>query len=649
MQTDNPVVYFDWPVGFNGDVPFSHVRSATDFRLMDYDNLIWYNNDFAKMAELTYKHELGTLEPGVEHIFPAVRQAMMGADGRDWFKKILVRPPYTEYRCADHLERALSRVLRYNEGTHTFMLYDASTGIWQDSSMSWGATVNSSIDSIISEFGRALSRAADLLKELFNLAVPDPGPKPQPGAALTAWNAVTASRKETLEKIERISKMSRAIFDGKYIPILNLLKRRLGLPQEAWDSDMSWLILRDGVVNVKEVYETQEINWTKFSPEHMSTMALEVGLADAVHSGAESEWDRGVAKVLPDPEVRKYLQKRFGAALLGKPGLAGKSMVWQFGVGDTAKSTIQECIAGSRGVFAPYSVTSSSNALTKNGERTGATERFKAYARGKRFAIMSELDDGSQLAQGDLKLMTGGETVEGTAKYSNAVEYFFTATIFMASNHPPTFPPGDTAARGRIHVVPFTHKLFIRSKDPVGWAAADEMHRADEGWADKVLGTQAERAAILRWVLDGLIYFAREGLGELPEAMQEASEEFAADADPVSKVINSLLGKEPGYENAPLIVMYTDADWDSYGYYERDGLTVKQLEALFETRAFEMGLVSFGDKIPAKWMNAAKSMLHEIGGKKKKIKLSAETSTYAYSRVKLVTTPLGLEHHTAFA
>src|SRR5690606_25924256 len=243
--------------------------------------------------------------------------------------------------------------------------------------------------------------------------------------------------------------------------------------------------------------------------------------------------------------------------------------------------------------------------------------------------------DGEQLAQGDLKVMTGGETVEGTAKYSNAVNYYFTATMFMASNHPPIFPPGDTAARTRIHVVPFTHKLFSRSKDPIGTENAPEEHRAAEGRADTGLGSAQERAAILRWVLDGLVFFGRDGIGKLPEAMIDAAEEFAADADPVSKMVYALLGKEPGYEDTPHIRLFTDDEWEEYGYYERDGLTTQEFETLIEIMANQMKLVKMGDKVPRKWMTGAKTMLHEIGGKKKKVKTTSGNTVYAYSRVKL--------------
>lgn len=638
---DIPAQLFKWPAEFNNDIPVSYVRAQVDYRKMDYDQAIWFNLEFAQMAQMVYEDSVGNLPPGTEVVSPNIRAALMGQDGMAWFKKIAARPPDSEFDCANHLEHVMGRILRYNTGTNQFMLYDAPVGVWKNEQMSWGSTVGSCIDDIINHFGLALLRAAKLLEVLGAIAAPDPGPRPQTQAQ--AWTVAAAKHKEMTQIVENVEKMSKAIFDGKYTAIIAALKRRMGVPQTAWDSDTRWVILSDGAINVEEIYQTGDTKLYEFCPEYMNTMYLEVGLTDSLRNAGESEWDRGVRKVLPDPDVRKYLQKRFGAALLGRPGLAGKSMVWQFGVGDTAKSTIQECVAGSRGVFAPYSITSSSSALTKTGERTGATERFKAYARGKRFAVMSELDDGEQLAQSDLKVMTGGESVEGTAKYANAVTYYFTATIFMASNHPPLFPPGDTAARTRIHVVPFTHKLFIRSKDPEGWAAAPEDHRADEGWADMVLGSAQERAAILRWVLDGLVAFGEENIGDLPEAMKEAAEEFAADSDPVAKIVRSLVGEEPGYEKHPVLKIHTDKEWEEFRYEDREGLTTKQMETLVEIRAHELGLMKPGDKVPRKWMNAAKSMLHERGGQKKKVRTEAGSTAYIYSRVMIQFTPVGME------
>lgn len=640
IRDDIPVSIFKWPAAFANDVPVSYVRGEVDFRKMDFDLAVWFNTDFARMAQEVYEISIGGLSEETEVVMPALYAVLRESDGMTWFRKIAARPPDSEFDCANHLEKVLSRVLKYNSGNNKFMLYDAERGVWQDEKMTSGDTIGSSIDSIINDFGLALYRAASLLLVLGELVAPEPGPKPDKDSG-GVWATANARHKEMIKIVEEVEKTANDIFNGKYNTFYAAFKRRLNCPQTEWDSDTRWLVLTDGVINVDEVYTTGEAIPHGFSPEHMTTMCLDVGLSDSFRGTTDdSEWDRGVAKVLPDPELRRYLQKRFGAALLGKPGQAGKSMVWQYGIGDTAKSTIQECIAGANGVFAPYAYVASSKALTKSGEKTGVTERFKAYARGKRFAIMDELDDGETLAQADLKVMTGGGSVEGTAKYENSVSYHFTATMFMASNHPPQFPPGDTAAQGRIHVVPFSHKLFIRSKDPVGWENADEIHRADEHWATRVLESPYERASILRWVLDGLVFFAQDGgIGKLPDAMIEAAIEFSADADPVAKIVRALLGEEPGYEDAACLQILTDDDWEAYALTDGDGLEVAEVETLIEIYAQQLKVVRQGEPVSRKWMNAAKTMIHERGGKKKKVRIGRK-SPYVYSRVRMVYNPV---------
>lgn len=642
IRDDIPVSIFKWPATFNNDIPISEVRGQIDFRKIDFDLAIWFNTDFARMAKQVYEDSVGNLPEGTEIVMPGLYATLRESDGMEWFRKIAARPPDSEFDCANHLEKVLSRVLKYNTGKSKFMLYDSDRGIWQHDKMTSGDTIGSSIDQIINDFGLALFRAAKLLKMLGELAAPDPGPKPEKDNGV--WAGMNAKNKEMTKIVEEVEKTATAIFNGKYKEFHAAFKRRLEAPQTDWDSDTQWLILKDGAINVDEVYSTHQAVPHDFSPEHMTTMCLDVGLSDSFRNAGESEWDRGVAKVLPDPELRRYLQKRFGAALLGRPGQAGKSMVWQYGIGDTAKSTIQECIAGANGVFSPYAYVASSKALTKNGEKTGVTERFKAYARGKRFAIMDELDDGETLAQADLKVMTGGGSVEGTAKYENSVSYHFTATLFMASNHPPQFPPGDTAAQGRIHVVPFSHKLFIKSKDPEGWEAADEMHRADENWATRVLESAHERAAILRWVLDGLVFYAEDnGVGKLPQAMIEAASEFSADADPVAKIVRALIGEEPGFEESAILKIMTNKEWDEYGYSDKEGISLTEFETLVEMYANQLRVIRPGEPVPRKWMNAAKTMIHEKGGNRKKVRVSAKSSAYVFSRVKIQYHPVGLE------
>lgn len=654
-MTDNFVDIYErleWKVPADGEIEYNlgYFQANADIIGFDYNAIIWWNRRMSEAAYWYHWKELGRDRGEAAVALTELQQRFEAKDGREFFWSMVERPPRTESRCLVHLKYTIRHVLKSNADVsgNPFVAYNAKTGQWGQGATPFNhPAIMSAEDAatyIIDKFSTALSVAADLLVLCVDWVIP-PRPKPvlvADGGTATQtevdqWQDEQQQRASMLNQIRPIKEMAQAIPAAKYSSIKNSLRRELVTPQTAWDSDTRWLVLQDGVLNVDEIRETGAVYLHGFSPEHMSTMGLEVGLADALGDPGESEWYRGVRKVLPDAGVRTYLQKRFGAALLGRPGEVGKSLVWQHGVGDTAKSTLQECIAGARGVFAPYGLVSSSAALTVRGQQRGAGERFIAYARGKRFVLMSEIPDGEMMDQDIFKKVTGGETAEGTAKYANAVSYFFTATIFIASNHAPAFPPGDTAFAGRIHVVPFKHRLWVRSKNQAEWASATDDHRADEGWASRVLSDPQERAAILRWVLDGLVLFGREGLGDLPEEMVEAREDFALDADPVGMLVRSLLGTEPSYDGPAWIEILTDAEWERRGLLERDGVPIQRMEQLITTRARELGLIKpMEEDLSRKWKRAAMRMLHEVGGVKKKALLDPATKQtgYVYSRIR---------------
>jgi phage/plasmid-associated DNA primase len=627
------------------DVDDVHLNHMVDAMLVDavdeidWDVAVWWNTGLAEAARRW------ETRPVFKDPFAAGRflEELLGDQmPSEQVRNFINRIPRTEKRALDHLAAAVGHIARSVDSIKgkPFRLYDPSRGVWVQEGEwfgSHGVTVLDQVDAMVDRFTMALNRAVDFMRGVADVLTPAP-PKPgnnEPQQVKDAYQDALRQRAQLITPLTEAKALVDAIFGGKFRVMRSDLRARLAVSEDKWDSFTRWLVLQDGVVDLEDVKATGEVNLQPFSPLMYMTSALDMAWRDQLRNAGESEWERGVAKILPNPDVRAYLQKRYGAALLGTPGVAGKSMVWQYGPGDTAKSTLQECIAGERGVFAPYSLVVSSQALTRNGQRSGAGELFMAQARSKRFVIMSELPDGEMLDAEIVKRVTGGESVSGTAKYANPIRYYFSATLFMSSNHPPTFPPGDTALAARIHVVPFEHRFWIQSKNPKEWAAAKPEDRADENWAIRVLESAQERSAILRWVLTGLATFGREGgLGDLPEAMQEQREQFVADADPVATVVRALLGEETGTEESAWIAILSDTEWEARGLRNGDGVRKARVEQLIKERARLLGFGDPAGEVGSNFVLSARRMLHERGGTWAKIKIpGSRESDYAMTRM----------------
>ncbi len=628
------VEHFNWRANsdMDGDTEVNIFQMEDDVTSFNWDLGVFWNHDLAQAAYDAKQVD----EVSVDHL-PSWMQDLVQHSDKDIAESFIVdvinRIPRSEQRCVDHMEAMLSHVLRATADVSKtpFMLYDATSGVWAREG-EWvnerqiGTSVGSMIDRIVTNYTMAMSRGVDMAFEMVDEVRPAPGPKPtgqQAAQLMGAWQTATDARKRLVDKVKEAQDMVRQIQRGKNRAVKSSLQDRLAVKQTYWDGpeSMRYLVLKDGVLDLDDVYKNGRMDVLSFSPWHLSTMALDVAWSDAVKvKTGSTEWERGVDKIVPDEEVRDYLQKRYGAALLGRPGVASKSMVWQHGIGDTGKSTIQEAIAGAKGVFAPYSYQADAEVLTQKGADRGATDRFIAYVRGKRFAIISEMDANSQLNQGKFKAMTGGETVSGTAKYSNEVTYFFTPTLFVSSNHTPSLPYGDTALSNRIHPIPFTSKMVVRTKvTEEEWLATPLEKRADEDWLHKLLNSKRERAAILKWVLRGLVAFGDGGLGQLPAAIREEQRKFVDEGDPVARIVNSLLGKDDDSTHMQRLRIYSEGEWLAGGWPENIGIPVSRAEELVKERARDLGLTDDFGEVSRKQMMAAKKMIHELGGTRGKV------------------------------
>lgn len=632
----SPAERFEWPIktGLPGDVMLDALTGEPDITSLAWDVAVWWNVELAKASVAT------SAGPAV----PAVFAYESSAVNADLVKELFARVPRTEKRAAEYLEAAMGHVVRSVEGIKDkpWTIYDPSRGLWIEQG-SWfggreGVTVNAVLDDALTGFEQALHRACDFMAQIVDYVYPEPADGDE------HEDAKKAVRKASLARVNEAKRFARSLSRGKDRAIKAALRERLATAQTWWDSKSGYLVTGDGVVDLEAVLRSGDVAASPFNPFIASTMALDARLDQAPPRGT-SEWERGVAKVLPDEQVRTYLQKRFGLALLGRPSIAGKSLVWQWGPGDTGKSTLQEAIAGAKGVFAPYSAQTTSRIITKRGAEREASKLFIAMARGKRFAIISEITEGETLDQEAVKVLTGGDTVTGEAKFRNPVSYEFGATLFVATNHPPSLPPGDTALLGRLHVVPFEHRLWVRTKNPTEWAAADEAHRADEDWKDKVLSSPSERAAILRWVLDGLALFGREGLGDLPQAMRESKASFTEDADPIYATTQALLGKDDDAGGGWLRVL-TDDEWLHDGLRDGDGVTVDRARQLATEWLRANGhTTGFGDVSPDH-VKAVLSNIDSAGGRRKKGRVPGSTRTeWLFARLREVT-PVPTEHAT---
>jgi phage/plasmid-associated DNA primase len=575
-----------------------------DYHEIDPFALIWSKDeDIAKML----KEQEFAIDDIAQYY---VQKYEIERDDSSFANNFFESLPTNEGAFAGCLNEGYKRIIKSTgRGGQTFKVYDYTAGVWvtEGEELLTGEKTQEVIDYVLRGFEKAAVRTATLVASIINIVYPPmPRPSSKDDTALNFYLAREAVLKEIKRKVVAFSDKADNI-RGKYISSVLRQWRTLAFTdEEAWDADMRWVVCQDATVDlqlIKNDFSKRIFECTvPHAPEQMSTNSVSASTEflniDYIYSDnddlpAESKFILGVARTLPDADIREFMQARFGVALYGTPGEFGKAMVWQFGESDTAKSSIQEVIAGQHGVFSEYSWTGNSTVLCTGNGAASDTEanRFKAKSRGKRFVLINELDDGAKLSQSKVKSLTGGDTVYGDTKYGSEVNYSFTATIFMASNHGPRLPEGDTALSSRILVVPFDHHYWIQEKNPKKWLEEPE-NRANPHWVDDVLSSEFERSMILLWVLEGARKYFYKNIGkEIPEAIQKAGDKFKNAADIVSQTVMTMLGENDDADGVrQTYIIYNDDVWHGYGNLDSDGVLVTDFVEAFKITLAELGL-----------------------------------------------------------
>ncbi|WP_415855635.1 DNA primase family protein [Sinomonas sp. G460-2] len=239
-------------------------------------------------------------------------------------------------------------------------------------------------------------------------------------------------------------------------------------------------------------------------------------------------WEAFLESSLPDPEVRAFLQRYVGMALVGK----ALEHVIAIGIGNTrnGKGVFTRAIAGALG---DYAATATNDMLLLGrrglGEKRSASENTAILdLRGVRWAEMGELPKGAKMNEALLKSLTGGDVIKARRMGKDFVEFVPSHTIFMHTNDLPGIDADSEAVWARVRIVPF----------PVSF----------RGREDKTLDDRLalEKEAILAWAVRGLGQYLEIGLAE-SAAVLAAGDSYRADNDPVSRFVAEACELDPRY------------------------------------------------------------------------------------------------------
>src|SRR5262249_45584038 len=125
-----------------------------------------------------------------------------------------------------------------------------------------------------------------------------------------------------------------------------------------------------------------------------------------------------------------------------------------------------------------------------------------------------------RLSLSRVKYLTGMGQIKARRLHENWVTFKPTHKIFLDANHKPVISDPHDAIWNRVKCIPFKVEI--------------PPEKIDKNLPAKL---RAELPGILRFIVEGSVTYLREGLGDPPEAIREATESYQKESDQLSEFI----------------------------------------------------------------------------------------------------------------
>lgn len=248
-----------------------------------------------------------------------------------------------------------------------------------------------------------------------------------------------------------------------------------------------------------------------------------------------------------DEDMVLFFQRLLGYTIMGQP--KEDIMVIPFGTGSNGKSTTLGTVRTVLGSHAKAAEASTFVSDGKASANAGGAREDVVRLRGARLVYVNEPDEGSELREGAVKAMTGGDAITARGVYAKkSVEVLPTWVAYMPTNHKPIVKGNDNGIWRRLMLIPFTRSF---DEDPT---IVKDKHR------DSRLA--AEHEGILAWLVAGALAYQQHGLAA-PAQVRAAREAYRSQMDLLAEWLEECC--ETGPEHSTTVT----ALWHSWEQFAR--------------------------------------------------------------------------------
>ena len=210
-----------------------------------------------------------------------------------------------------------------------------------------------------------------------------------------------------------------------------------------------------------------------------------------------------------DEELVGYIKRLCGYCLTAS--VSEQAVFFFYGAGANGKSTLLNVLLH---ILGDYGAQVSTDVVMLR--KHDAHPESVAQLWNRRLAVVQETESGRNLAEAQLKSLTGGDLVRARFMHKDSFQFKPTHKIVLCTNHKPILRGTDHAIRRRIHLVPF--------------AVTIPEDRRDKNMTERLL---VEAQAIFGWMADGAFEWQEQGL-KPPASVVDATRSYFEEMDRVA-------------------------------------------------------------------------------------------------------------------
>ena len=317
-------------------------------------------------------------------------------------------------------------------------------------------------------------------------------------------NQILILAKQTVTNISDLEWRAKSGSRGRLNAMIALAEPEMTIDADKFDRD-PWLF--------NCIVGTVDLRTGELFPHDSKQLITKLSELEYDPEAEASLWDEFLQQILPDDDLRAYVQRAIGYSLTGR--VDEQCLFFALGKGRNGKSVFLETL---QAVVGDYGCNTTTNTVMK---KSGGIPNDIARLRGFRFVTLNETGRNQNFDEPLLKDLTGSDTVTARFLFKKFFDFKPAFKLWFRGNHQPIITGTDDGIWRRFHVIPFVVQI----------PEAD----VDQQLPDKL---KNELQGILAWAVKGALQWADTGL-KAPEIVTEAVQQYRKDSDVIGQFIEA--------------------------------------------------------------------------------------------------------------